>query len=138
MLARCDLSSKKVVSYDEAKELADSLGAAWPLSRRVTGSYCDSWHFWCSSGVGVLLLLPSSCLRSVLCWCTALHDSLPLVMPIKVQFMETSAKNAHNVEQAACTRRCNSLCCISMILWRLFKAWPARSSGLVCRLCTCR
>eukprot|EP00448_Togula_jolla_P003891 CAMPEP_0170597970 /NCGR_PEP_ID=MMETSP0224-20130122/15993_1 /TAXON_ID=285029 /ORGANISM="Togula jolla, Strain CCCM 725" /LENGTH=248 /DNA_ID=CAMNT_0010922481 /DNA_START=50 /DNA_END=797 /DNA_ORIENTATION=- len=40
---KCDLSSKKVVSYDEAKELADSLG---------------------------------------------------------VQFMETSAKNAHNVEQA--------------------------------------
>merc|ERR1712039_75713 len=40
---KCDLSSKKVVSYDEAKELADSLS---------------------------------------------------------VQFMETSAKNAHNVEQA--------------------------------------
>merc|ERR1712066_50861 len=40
---KCDLSSKKVVSYDEAKELADSL---------------------------------------------------------TVQFMETSAKNAHNVEQA--------------------------------------
>eukprot|EP00913_Durusdinium_trenchii_P007331 g6891.t1 len=40
---KCDLSSKRVVSYDEAKELADSLG---------------------------------------------------------VQFMETSAKNAHNVEQA--------------------------------------
>mmetsp|Transcript_45269 Transcript_45269/g.122025 ORF Transcript_45269/g.122025 Transcript_45269/m.122025 type:complete len:100 (+) Transcript_45269:2-301(+) len=40
---KCDLSSKKVVSYDEAKELSDSLG---------------------------------------------------------VQFMETSAKNAHNVEQA--------------------------------------
>merc|ERR1719269_381806 len=40
---KCDLSSKKVVSYDEAKELADSLG---------------------------------------------------------IQFMETSAKNAHNVEQA--------------------------------------
>mmetsp|Transcript_94044 Transcript_94044/g.285627 ORF Transcript_94044/g.285627 Transcript_94044/m.285627 type:complete len:101 (+) Transcript_94044:2-304(+) len=40
---KCDLSSKKKVSYDEAKELADSLG---------------------------------------------------------VQFMETSAKNAHNVEQA--------------------------------------
>merc|ERR1719235_2879323 len=40
---KCDLSSKKVVSYDEAKELADSLN---------------------------------------------------------VQFMETSAKNAHNVEQA--------------------------------------
>jgi len=40
---KCDLASKKVVSYDEAKELADSLG---------------------------------------------------------VQFMETSAKNAHNVEQA--------------------------------------
>ena len=40
---KCDLSSKKVVSYDEAKELADSLG---------------------------------------------------------IQLMETSAKNAHNVEQA--------------------------------------
>merc|ERR1711881_762451 len=40
---KCDLSSKKVVSYDEARELADSLGIA---------------------------------------------------------FMETSAKNAHNVEQA--------------------------------------
>merc|ERR1712115_98590 len=40
---KCDLNSKKVVSYDEAKELADSLG---------------------------------------------------------VQFMETSAKNSHNVEQA--------------------------------------
>merc|ERR1711972_861040 len=40
---KCDLASKKVVSYDEAKELADSLS---------------------------------------------------------VQFMETSAKNAHNVEQA--------------------------------------
>ncbi len=40
---KCDLSSKKVVAYDEAKELADSLG---------------------------------------------------------VQFMEASAKNAHNVEQA--------------------------------------
>mmetsp|Transcript_11583 Transcript_11583/g.16542 ORF Transcript_11583/g.16542 Transcript_11583/m.16542 type:complete len:119 (-) Transcript_11583:118-474(-) len=40
---KCDLSSKKVVSYDEAKELADSLG---------------------------------------------------------IQFMEASAKNAHNVEQA--------------------------------------
>merc|ERR1712072_222464 len=40
---KCDLASKKVVSYDEAKELADSVG---------------------------------------------------------VQFMETSAKNAHNVEQA--------------------------------------
>mmetsp|Transcript_1534 Transcript_1534/g.2997 ORF Transcript_1534/g.2997 Transcript_1534/m.2997 type:complete len:209 (+) Transcript_1534:77-703(+) len=40
---KCDLSSKKVVSYDEAKELSDSLG---------------------------------------------------------IQFMETSAKNAHNVEQA--------------------------------------
>merc|ERR1712066_1043842 len=40
---KCDLSSKKVVSHDEAKELADSLG---------------------------------------------------------IQFMETSAKNAHNVEQA--------------------------------------
>merc|ERR1712176_1383554 len=40
---KCDLSSKKVVSYDEAKELSDSLG---------------------------------------------------------VKFMETSAKNAHNVEQA--------------------------------------
>lgn len=40
---KCDLSSKKVVSYDEAKELADSMG---------------------------------------------------------VQFMETSAKNSHNVEQA--------------------------------------
>eukprot|EP00418_Pyrodinium_bahamense_P090029 CAMPEP_0179046918 /NCGR_PEP_ID=MMETSP0796-20121207/18933_1 /TAXON_ID=73915 /ORGANISM="Pyrodinium bahamense, Strain pbaha01" /LENGTH=235 /DNA_ID=CAMNT_0020743355 /DNA_START=63 /DNA_END=765 /DNA_ORIENTATION=+ len=40
---KCDLSSKKVVSYDEAKELADSLG---------------------------------------------------------IQFMETSAKNSHNVEQA--------------------------------------
>merc|ERR1712232_757148 len=40
---KCDLSSKKVVSYDEAKELADSLG---------------------------------------------------------IQFMETSAKNAHNVEQS--------------------------------------
>ncbi|CAL1125897.1 unnamed protein product [Cladocopium goreaui] len=40
---KCDLSSKKVVSYDEAKELADSFG---------------------------------------------------------IQFMETSAKNAHNVEQA--------------------------------------
>merc|ERR1739845_228643 len=40
---KCDLSSKKVVSYDEAKELADSLN---------------------------------------------------------IQFMETSAKNAHNVEQA--------------------------------------
>merc|ERR1711865_1360371 len=40
---KCDLSSKKVVSYDEAKELSDSLN---------------------------------------------------------VQFMETSAKNAHNVEQA--------------------------------------
>merc|ERR1712039_336709 len=40
---KCDLSSKKVVSYDEAKELSDSLG---------------------------------------------------------VQFLETSAKNAHNVEQA--------------------------------------
>merc|ERR1712056_128846 len=40
---KCDLSSKKIVSYDEAKELADSL---------------------------------------------------------TVQFMETSAKNAHNVEQA--------------------------------------
>merc|ERR1712203_1199392 len=40
---KCDLSSKKLVSYDEAKELADSLG---------------------------------------------------------VQFMETSAKNAYNVEQA--------------------------------------
>merc|ERR1712038_923961 len=40
---KCDLSSKKVVSYDEAKELSDGLG---------------------------------------------------------VQFMETSAKNAHNVEQA--------------------------------------
>merc|ERR1712137_1071305 len=40
---KCDLSSKKVVSYDEAKEFADSLG---------------------------------------------------------VEFMETSAKNAHNVEQA--------------------------------------
>mmetsp|Transcript_27709 Transcript_27709/g.76671 ORF Transcript_27709/g.76671 Transcript_27709/m.76671 type:complete len:209 (-) Transcript_27709:241-867(-) len=40
---KCDLASKKVVSFDEAKELADSLG---------------------------------------------------------VQFMETSAKNAHNVEQA--------------------------------------
>merc|ERR1719215_807302 len=40
---KCDLSSKKVVSFDEAKELADGLG---------------------------------------------------------VQFMETSAKNAHNVEQA--------------------------------------
>ena len=40
---KCDLSSKKVVSFDEAKELADSLG---------------------------------------------------------VQFMETSAKNAHNVESA--------------------------------------
>merc|ERR1712007_236119 len=40
---KCDLASKKVVAYDEAKELADSLG---------------------------------------------------------VRFMETSAKNAHNVEQA--------------------------------------
>merc|ERR1712170_330491 len=40
---KCDLSSKKVVSYDEAKELGDSLG---------------------------------------------------------IQFLETSAKNAHNVEQA--------------------------------------
>merc|ERR1712196_231541 len=40
---KCDLSSKKVVSFDEAKELADSLG---------------------------------------------------------ITFMETSAKNAHNVEQA--------------------------------------
>merc|ERR1712113_513208 len=40
---KCDLSSKKVVSYDEAREIADSLG---------------------------------------------------------IQFMETSAKNAHNVEQA--------------------------------------
>ena len=48
MTFRCDLSSKKVVSYDEAKELADSLG---------------------------------------------------------VQFMETSAKNSHNVEQA------RLLCC---------------------------
>ena len=44
---RCDLSSKKVVSYDEAKELADSLG---------------------------------------------------------VQFMETSANNSHNVEQARLAR----------------------------------
>ena len=40
---KCDLQSKKVVSYDEAKELADSLG---------------------------------------------------------INFMETSAKNSHNVEQA--------------------------------------
>merc|ERR1712217_515300 len=46
---KCDLSSKKVVSTDEAKELADSL---------------------------------------------------------KVQFMETSAKNAHNVEQAFQSMAC--------------------------------
>ena len=49
------------------------------------------------SSLCVLRLLASLSRGYVLCF-----------MPIKVQFMETSAKNAHNVEQVACRRRCNS------------------------------